>query len=434
MLSDKKPILSLSPFRGYYKAAVAISFDYETSAIYGDTASLFSKIRGNIHNIINRFSNFQKDLSFSYGLGYAMRRGTDNILNILRKYNVHATWFTTGHVLLKENKQRNAFRINQVLPYGTEKAGFTALTTWRKNFPTFFYEPYSDYKQYPYWYFGDQAEKLRESGEDIQCHTFSHPYIAMELPENVRIDIEDWQSTAYKNGFKTASILSFPYCGDAYRYYYDVDLKTMIGKDIPGMDYKIINLPNEIIDILRNNGVELLTRCGSKRDTYECFSHYDNSDLHFMSDIPCAPTPENFCLLEDRIKKIIDTKAAVDLWMHPSDVFTASEKLNFEMIIQYLIDKQTKNEIWLATIEELWDHFKKVKMCDLNISSLTNSKVEIAIKNNNVTSIENLSIDVNYPQLIFSQRNNNVEYRKGKLLIKKLPCGESYKLVCQRPN
>jgi len=82
---------------------------------------------------------------------------------------------------------------------------------------SFYHEPFSDYKRYPYYYLGDLAEKLRKQGHDIQCHSFSHPYISMETLNNIRIDLEDWQITAKREGFARSNIFAFPFLGD-YHY------------------------------------------------------------------------------------------------------------------------------------------------------------------------------------------------------------------------
>jgi peptidoglycan/xylan/chitin deacetylase (PgdA/CDA1 family) len=427
MFFDKELLFSLSPFKGFYRAAVAISFDYETSAIYGNIANLYSKIRGMLFKISNRFTQSERDLSFCYGLGYTMRRGANNVLNILDKYNVHATWFSTGHVLLKDNRNKKAYRINQILPYAITAAGFTRPTTWRRHKPTFYYEPFGDYKKYPYWYFGDQAEQLREWGEDIQCHTFSHPYIAMESAENVELDIEDWQDAAERNGFKKAKILSFPYCGDAYRYYYNLDLKAMIGKDIPGENYHLIKIDSTLIDIFKKNGIEIVTRCGSKFGKYESISQYDDLMIDYMSDMPCSGHTLNFDLFKNRIKKIIEAEAAVNIWMHPCNVFTKKEVAKFDNLIRFLITQHKDGKIWFATISEIWEHCKKVRYCKIDIISRENRFYEIRIINCNAKSIENLTVDLDSTRLQIMRYNRNCTMRDRKIAISKLQPGE----VCQ---
>ncbi len=423
-------ILTLSPIKGKYDSALAISLDYETSATYGSFTNLNNKIRGIIFNIANKLGFSRKDLSFYWGIGFAMRYGAYNALEILQNYKIHATWFATGHALLKENKKKNAFRINQILPYATSEAGFSSLVTWRQNRPTFYFEPYSDYKKNPYWYLGDLSEKLKQLGEDIQCHTFSHPYIALESPENVKIDIEDWQNVALDNGYKKASILSFPFCGDAYRYYPDLKLKTMVGKDIPAQKFELINLSSQTIAILKNCGIELLTRCGSKYgESNLTISQYNNSSLYYMPDLDYSSL--DFNSLDNSLSKLIKSNGIMNIWLHPSNVFSEEEKERFESLVQYLSAKAKSGLIWVAPIADIWSHFKRVNSCKLEIESM-GDRLRIIVINRGESEINELALNLNSTGIDLINNDNNILKVKNRLVIKKIPQKDDYKFYIKK--
>ncbi|UCF70162.1 MAG: polysaccharide deacetylase family protein [candidate division WOR-3 bacterium] len=426
---NKDRLLEISDFKGPYRAAAAISFDYETSAVYGDIASLRSKMRGAMLNLAGKLLNHGMDLSFCYGLGYSMRRGAYHVLDVLRKYGVHATWFSTGHVLLKGNKEKDAFRVNQRLPYATELAGFTKPTTWRRFRPTFHYEPYKDYIEKPYWYCGDQAQALREYGEDIQCHTFSHPYVAMEAPDNVRLDIEDWQTVAAKNDFANAIILAFPYCGDAYRYYFDLGMKAMIGKRITGQKHEVINLPSDIVDVYKEYGIELFTRCGSKVGTITSFANYNDAGLHFMPDIAWSGCDQSVEALDRKFKEVTKNRAAVNVWMHPCNVFSAGEIANFEALVEYLLDRQRNGDVWFTTIAEMWDYYKKVMRCRLRVVSRGRKKYTVFLHNGNHALVEDLFLLSTSGRISVCGGDGNSLPTKDGIIVKRLPSGETYKLT-----
>ncbi|MDP2923550.1 MAG: polysaccharide deacetylase family protein [Candidatus Omnitrophota bacterium] len=428
-------ILALSPHEGFHRASIAISLDYETSAPHGNIANLYSRLRGHLLNPISKVVKKPINLTFCYGMGYGMRKGADNIMHILQKYNAHATWFCTGHVLLKENKDRKAFHINQILPYATKDAGFTDIVTWRRNKPTFFYEPYGDYKKYPYWYFGDQASKLKTMGEDIECHTFSHPYVALEAADNVKIDIEDWQNTAEINGFRRANILAFPFCGDAYKYYHRLDLITSLGKNIAGEDYIITPLSKDIINILKNAGIELLVRCGSKyQEQFSVFKPYDNSELYYMPDIGFSNSAEDINQLSDAIKAVIDRNASANIWLHPINVFTIDEIQNFEMLIRSLLEKQKEELLWFDTISTIWEHFKKVQQCNMEISKKDKNGYIVNIINKNNSHIENLGIDIYSPNLSIDGHRSDLLRKQNKIVIKKIDAGNHISFDCKILN
>ncbi|MEO0129358.1 MAG: polysaccharide deacetylase family protein [candidate division WOR-3 bacterium] len=426
-LLSEKPILTISPIKGHYDSALAISFDYETSAPYGNFLKLNCRIRGILLDITNKLGLTRKDLSFYWGLGFAMRYGSYNILKILKRYKVHATWFATGHALIKENRKKKAFRINQLLPYATREAGFSSLVTWRKDLPTFYFEPYSDYQKYPYWYFGDLSEQLKQSGEDIQCHTFSHPYIALEPPENVLIDTEDWQNAALANGYKSASILSFPFGGDAYRYYPDLGLKTMLGKNIPAQKFELINLSPSIIEILKKCGIELLTRCGSKFDEGSLtISQYNNSSLYYLPDFDFSTL--NFGKMDNILNRIISNNGIINIWLHPCNVFTEDEKKKFENLVRYLKTKEEQGLIWLAPIFDIWNHYQKTKSCHLKIET-SGDKLKVIVINNNQSDIEELALDLNLRDIELINSDNNILKIKDRLIIKKIGAGSNYKFM-----
>jgi peptidoglycan/xylan/chitin deacetylase (PgdA/CDA1 family) len=428
-------IFSLSPHKGFYKAAVAISLDYETSAPYGDRANLNSRLRGRLLNPINKVLRKPINLTFCYGMGYGMRKGAENIARILQKYNTHATWFCTGHVLLKENKNRKAFRINQTLPYATEGAGFTDIVTWRRDKPTFFYEPYSDYKKYSYWYFGDQAEKIKTMGEDIQCHTFSHPYVALESSDNVRIDIEDWQSVAEANGFKKAAILAFPFCGDAYRFYPRLNLITSLEKNIPDEPFEVKPLSKDIINIFKNMGIELLARCGSKyQEQTNGFAPYDDSELYYMPDITVDYAAKNINQLFEVIKAFMGSNGSANIWMHPINVFSAEEIHNFEIIVKFLIEKQKEELLWFDTILAIWEHFKKVKQCNIAVNEKNTNEYDVNVINKSNLPVENLGIDTHLPNLSLEGNSSDLLYRQNKIVIKNIGADSHVSFNCKIIN
>ncbi|HEX7320801.1 MAG TPA: polysaccharide deacetylase family protein [bacterium] len=428
---SSKARITLSTFKRFCRSAVALSFDYETSAPYGNIANFSSRVRGRIYAITNKVFHRQRDLSFYYGMGYAMRKGTEKIIKIFNKYGIHATWFANGHALLKDNNDGKAYRINQILPYAIYEAGFTDIVTWRKNRPTFFYAPNSDYKKFPYWYFGDQAEILKEMGEDIQCHTFSHPYIVLEEHKNVAIDLEDWQNAAVKNGFKRANILSLPFCGDAYRNYYDLNLLTALGKEIAGQKYDLVYLPNDIINIMMSNGFDLITRCGSKIGKIKNFSKYNDSELYYMSDINFYDCFDVLGSLSGTLKKIVENKSAVNIWLHPSDILAKNNIGNFEALIQSLINRSNGGEIWLATISQIWDHFKKVKACDLNVTVRNGKDYDVVVVNKTASVIVDLGLDIYPPDVLLVSEHDNLEQKEGRISIKRLHPDVPFKLTGQ---
>jgi len=427
---NKAQHLSISPARGRYRAAAAVSFDCETSAPYGDRANIKAKFRGRCLNLLRKVYPLKKDLSFCYGIGYAMRHGTEQIMRILQKYGVHATWFATGHALLKENIGGWAFNADRMLPYAGKEAGFEDIFTWRKDRTMLFYEPYSTCEKYPYWYLGDQMSRLRSLGEDIQCHTFSHSYIAMEKAQDVKADIENWQRVAQERGFGKASALAFPFCGDAYVRYPGTALRAMIGKDGKEKDCVTVPISDEIVEVLKKCGIELLTRCGSKAgEGYRPMSVYNDSGLHYLSDINIDTNNLDFRSLDNVIEEITGNQCAVNFWMHPANVFTTEEIGNFEALIAYLSEKSKEAGIWLTTVSQIWDYCKKVKNCEMSITSYKGNRYKAIIDNHNETDIEELTLDILDPTLRIIQHDADIDYSERAASIRRIRPGEQYEFI-----
>jgi peptidoglycan/xylan/chitin deacetylase (PgdA/CDA1 family) len=341
--------------------SVSISFDFETSA-QSATPIYRTKLKSLFYKGTNHLGLTNKDLSAGLGRGYGNRYGAEKILKIFNQYGIKATWFCTGHVLLKENRDQQAFRINQMLPYATDEAGFTKATTWRKNRNSFYHEPFSDYTKHPYYYLGDLAKNIKQAGHDIQCHSFSHSFIPMETLENIRIDLDDWQNSAVKGGFEKSKVFSFPFLGD---YFYQDKIsgfKTTPAFRKAGHEYNEIILQENFLKIFRDKGFELFTRCGSMHDSsmIQVFSKYQNSDIYCMKDIPLLSfqTRDSF---REFVKKLIGNKVNIDLWLHPNDIMLQEKVELFKSFIEELVIYRDKGEILLCTISEQWERFKREK-------------------------------------------------------------------------
>jgi peptidoglycan/xylan/chitin deacetylase (PgdA/CDA1 family) len=418
--------IRLSPYRGLAAAAVALSFDYETSAAYGDLANFRSRLRGAFFRNVGKIWRSRKDLSFCYGLGYGMRHGAENALTVLSRLGVRATWFASGHALLPGNRDRKAFRINQTLPYATEEAGFTEIVTWRRNKPTFFFEPFSDHTRHPYWYFGDQSARIAAAGHDIQCHTVSHPYVALEPPENVALDLEDWQAIAVANGFRTATVFAFPFCGDAYRLHDRVQLRTQIGKVVGGEPYRVLVCPDETIRLLRGNGIQLLTRCGSRFGARPGpFSVYYDAPIHCMSDVDAVPLMQHPELLGATMRDAVDAGAAADLWLHPLSVFSVEGRAQFEAMVGSLVDFSKRGTIWLAPISEIWEHSRRVAACTVTVEAIAGKELRVAVRNAGEATVSELGLEVS-GRFVLVNPNANVRAHERGLIIAQLAKGNTY--------
>jgi hypothetical protein len=403
---------------GTYKASASISFDYETSA-----QSKPSTVLGDFKTSLLRIGNFsgfiRRDLAGRYGCGYLNRIAVKNITSLFNNLNIHFTWFSTGHVLLKGNENRNAFRPNKPLPYATLDAGFTDATVWRSKNNTFFHEPYSSFNKFPHFYHGDLAERMKDEGEDIQCHTFSHPYVAMDSTENLRTDLEDWQKTAIMNGFHASHIFAFPFLGD---YYISSKGKKMVPAKVNNQGEKIF-LSEDHIRVFIENGFELFTRCGSLQDEalFGGFKTYANSPIFFMKDIGIMNFYSNsdFDLF---LHKMINQQATVDFWLHPLDVIDDLKLELFKNLVYTLNKKHKDGLIWFTTIKEQWKRFKQIKNIDYTILHKEHNVYSLRVTNTSESPITQLAFDCNK---LISVHHKGLSVIGQRLVIEKIESNES---------
>lgn len=413
--------IKLSPHKGPFSCSIALAFDYETSAL-----SEPSKVKGGFHSkvidVLNRLMKGDKDMSNIYGDGYNTRFGVSNISKVIKSFGVQATWFATGHALLKDNKNNDAYRLNKTLQYVNSDAGFARSTLWRSKEATFANEPNGSYKNFPFYFFGDQSSKLLKMKDDIQCHSFSHAFMAVESDENFRMDIEDWQSVAEKNGFNRAKVYAFPYAGDSFRNYTNFGLLALPRVEMVDEESRLEMLSKKKLQILKENGIELVTRCGSKVKDKPLtgFAKYEESDVYYMSDRFVRLNNFKFDQFRREIKELIGWRSTVNLWMHPGEAYSDSGKRSFKILINYLMKKFGGGQVWLSTVEEIWEHYKRVIKVDMNVEELDDGVFKVTVKNNYPSYIDGLSFQMDQDVEIVDDNSLNVEAFYSKVVIDRM--------------
>jgi len=419
---------SLSPYPEAYKAAVCISFDYETSA-QSKEPGLINSIITEIYETINKFQLKKINTGTRYGRGFGNRIGADKVSKLFKDHQIHGTWFSTGHVLLKNNYNGKAFMINQKMPYMNKDAGFHEVLWWHSKKPCFHHDPHSDYIKYPFFYLGDQAESLRNNGEDIQYHTFSHPYIPLETSENLIKDLEDWQTVANKNGFIAPSILAFPFLGDYYIHYPELKINAVPTKLIDGFTYQSIGLQEEQIKLFYERGIEVFTRCGSKsgESFLKGFSRYNNSDIYYLSNYGIINLIYSEGAIAEKINEIIEKEAAVDFWIHPNDIYQDDVFYFFSLFIKQLIVKYNNEIIWLTSLRDMWTHFKSIQKVRIHFEKMNDSDIILVVHNTSHNIIKKPAID--FKNINFEIEDSNTQIQNNKIILKiPIEPGGTYKI------
>ena len=182
----------LEPFPDYADAAMAFTFDWETA----------------MGGLIHSRSDDGYDPATAEARGLAMRRGTENLLALLQRYGVRATWYAAGYSLLPGNALGADLR-NPTYPWASRANGWRD-DRWTTT-PWFADDPHGTAQSHPAWYFGDLVPQLLAAGQEIESHTFGHLYGGLVSPEELRADLRQWNAAAEGVKVPPARSLAFPW-------------------------------------------------------------------------------------------------------------------------------------------------------------------------------------------------------------------------------
>lgn len=337
--------------------ALAFTFDHETSWI-APRRNIAIKSKYLIKRLLNGIKVFY-DLSPYRGRGWGQRHGAENIFRIFQEYGIHGTWYCTGYALLSGNKEKRVYAGNPVLSYATKENNFYQGSLWRGNKGYFDDDPFTTYRENPEWYFGDQIKRFYQSGEDIQCHTFSHLYVSLETPERLLRDISEWQHCANEIGLPPAESLAFPY--ESFLHLTNTFTGDIFPNQgyFPGSEYNMVPIRHNICDVLSELGIEVVTRIPNWywQKSYPLFDivRMDNQSNLFLFPGKVLQTRKKDASEEIAyINEIIRTKGTGSLWCHPGNVLTRNEIAKFQSVVSYAKKKAKEGVLLISPLTKIY--------------------------------------------------------------------------------
>lgn len=319
-----KPAVAIAPWPDGKQAALSFSFDWETA------------MGGLIHSRSVEDPYADQD---PVQRGLRMRQGITETLKIFQPYGIRATYYATGYNFLTGNRAAESFMGNPTYAWATPANRWRS--DWSKR-PWFSLDPHTDIHDIAgngaAWYFGDLIPMLKQAGQDIQSHTFSHFYGGFVGPDDWRADFAAWHTVAARQGVAPARSLAFPWSGSG------------------GMSYAAW-------DVLVENGITAVTRL-SHQPQYRLFA--------YANEVPvaprCVPLPGHESILacpdvyltpgarEAQALKAIDaalqSNGMVDIWAHTEEVTSPAQIATWRRVVAYASGHPT---IWIAPLAELTD-------------------------------------------------------------------------------
>jgi peptidoglycan/xylan/chitin deacetylase (PgdA/CDA1 family) len=308
----------LEPFPDYYRAALAFSFDWETA------------MGGAIHSR----GDANHDVAGAVGAGLKMREGARWLGDLLAQRGISATFFATGYNLLFGNQEGRQFVGNPTYKWANRKNGW-ASDYWTSH-PWYSDDPRGDYLTDPAWYFGDLTLYLKGRGHDIQTHTFGHLYVRGTKPQELDMDLKEWNRVASEIGLNSAVTFSFPWTSS-----------NSIGAD----HYRV----------LVQNGIKYVTRTYDHPHPFELRSIPDAPGLVFLPDQQLEPSPSSLARGLSAMEEAVTRRGYLSLWSHPEDAADAYGRQVWEAAVERAADLRDRGELWVQNVTTLLDYNRALK-------------------------------------------------------------------------
>jgi peptidoglycan/xylan/chitin deacetylase (PgdA/CDA1 family) len=386
----------LEPFPDYSQAALAFTLDWETT----------------MAGLIHSRSDDGYDPTTAEDRGLAMREGTRNLLALLGRYDIQATWYAAGYSLLPGNVDGRAFSDDPIYSWASPANG------WRNdrwlNRPWFADDPQGTTDSHPAWYFGDLIPELVEAGQDIQTHTFGHLYVGLASPEELRIDLEQWNAVAREAGLSPARTLAFPW-----------------GASLGTSDTHYA--------ILEDLGYIAVTRTYHAPQGRSQYWILPPNDLFHLRTVPGHPQlwafpdhyfpahPEDANWAKAAVDRVLLERGVTSLWAHSEEVVTPEQIATWEEVLAYA-DAHRESGLWIAPLTEIVQF-----RCDLRgieIQSEERGKhLEVVVRNRNDHTVAGLTLTLPKPvREVRLEDNTYTDFELDQVRLPPLEAGQQVRL------
>lgn len=318
-LADAAPP-EVAPWPYGRSAAVAFTFDWETS------------MGGLVHSRSVDDPNFTQDHVLR---GLRMREGVTTTLRLFAPLGVRATYYATGYNFLRGNVERRQFMGNPTFGWATQKNGWTS-DRWATT-PWFADDPFGTIASDPAWYFGDLVGPLRDAGQELQSHTFSHLHGGLAELAAWQQDLETWNIVAGEAGVGPATSLAFPWSSSAGMG--DAAWEQLERAGITSVT-RLSDQAQYSLWAADADGVIAAPRCrwlpGREGRLLACPDFY--------------LTTERASLALEQLERVVAAQGMIDLWAHTEEVTTPEQIAAWQGVVERVASDP---RLWVAPIGEI---------------------------------------------------------------------------------
>ncbi len=354
----------LEPYPDYSQAALAFTLDWETA----------------MGGLIHSRSDDGYDPATAEQRALAMRQGTEQLLVLLEQHHIRATWYAAGYSLLPGNPEGAAFSGDPVYVWASRENG------WRDDrwvsTPWFADDPYGTAQSDPSWYFGDLVPRLVDAGQDIQSHTFGHLYVGHAAPDQLRVDLQQWNAAAAKVGVPAAESLAFPW-----------------GASLGAGDANYA--------VLEELGYFVVTRTYHAPQGRSQYWILPPDDLYHMRTVPGHPGlwafPDHY--FTARASDVAWAKAAIDrvlrergvtsLWAHTEEVVSPEQVAAWREVLAYAAARRGEG-LWIAPLTEIVRYRRDLGRIEV-LAEEKGGTMTVTARNGNDHSVAGLTLTLPSP-------------------------------------
>jgi hypothetical protein len=333
------PVPRVLPWPGGKRAAVSISFDWETA----------------MGGLVHTRSTDSIDLGRAEERAMRMRRGTAILLDLLVALGIRGTWFANGYNFLLGNEKGASLTLDPVFSWAREENGWNSR--WSE-IRWFEHDPMGTFETHPAWYFGDLIPRLQQTQQAIETHTFSHLYGGLATPLDWRRDLIAWNEVAAPHGVGPASVLAFPWGGSDGMT--DGNWKELVNAGITVVTRtshhprsRIANLDRNVLQVLRG---------------FDSIVVFPDAYL----------TAQTVSGTEAQLERAIANQGAVDIWAHPAEVTSPREAEAWRSMLSSL---RARNDVWIAPIRQIAEWWRDIKRVDVALNETGDRSFRLKIKN-----------------------------------------------------
>lgn len=354
----------LEPFPDYARAALAFTLDWETA----------------MGGLIHSRSDDGYDPATAEERGLAMREGAENLLALLNRYGVRATWYAAGYSLLPGNPEGQAFSGDPTYDWASAEHGWTddhwVTTPWFDN------DPHGTAQSHPAWYSGDMVPLLLAAEQDIQTHTFGHVYGGYVSSAELRTDLQQWNSAAADVGAPPARTFAFPWGAS-------------------------LGMSDANYSVLEELGFIAVTRTYHAPQGRSQYWILPPDDLFHMRTVPGHPNlwafpdhyfpghAEDLFWAKEAVDKVLLERGVTSLWSHTEEIVSQEQVSAWEELLSYTTALRDQG-LWIAPLTEIVQFRNDLAQIDVR-ARLRGQRLQVTVRNRNDHTVQGLTLTLPSP-------------------------------------